>query len=53
MKDTDGRFLATYGAGSVQLVRPDGHVGWRGTLAASTGLPAHLTRIRGSTASPT
>lgn len=46
-RDTAGRFRAGFGAvgGSIELVRPDGYVGYRGAVANTDGLRAALDRV--------
>jgi hypothetical protein len=47
--DREGAFAAAYGpAGAAFLIRPDGHIGWRGRSWREPGLPAHLRMIFGS-----
>ncbi len=43
--DAEGSFAAAYGTAAAWLVRPDGHVGWRGALADTAGLASHLARL--------
>ncbi|WP_375293351.1 hypothetical protein [Siccirubricoccus sp. G192] len=44
--DAEGAFAAAYGKGEAAfLVRPDGHIGWRGPSWRDPGLAAHLDRI--------
>jgi hypothetical protein len=46
LQDAEGRFAASYGAGVASyLVRPDGHLGWRGPSWRDPGLRSHLRRI--------
>ncbi|HTW27238.1 MAG TPA: FAD-dependent monooxygenase [Acetobacteraceae bacterium] len=45
LRDSDGRFAAAYGAAQACfLVRPDGHIGWRGPSWRDDGLTAQLAR---------
>jgi 2-polyprenyl-6-methoxyphenol hydroxylase-like FAD-dependent oxidoreductase len=43
LTDSAGAFSQAYGPGAV-LVRPDGHIGWRGVSGRSEGLTAYLDR---------
>ena len=43
--DAEGSFAAAYGTGAAWLVRPDGHVGWRGALGDAAGLATYLARV--------
>jgi 2-polyprenyl-6-methoxyphenol hydroxylase-like FAD-dependent oxidoreductase len=44
--DADGAFSRAYGrADATFLVRPDGHIGWRGRSWRDEGLRTHLARI--------
>ncbi len=48
LHDRQGAFAETYGVGEASfLVRPDGHLGWRGPSWRAAGLPAHLDGIFG------
>ncbi len=45
-RDAEGRFAAAYGrAEAAFLVRPDGHIGWRGGSWAEPGLLAYFDRL--------
>lgn len=44
--DADGGFAAAYdGGGATFLIRPDGHVGWRGPSWRDPGLLAYVAKI--------
>jgi 2-polyprenyl-6-methoxyphenol hydroxylase-like FAD-dependent oxidoreductase len=45
LTDAEGSFAAAYGTAAARLVRPDGHIGWRGALDDAAGLAAHLARL--------
>jgi hypothetical protein len=50
-RDADGAFAKAYGRHNTMfLVRPDGHIGWRGDLWHRDGLIAHLNQQVGGTA---
>ena len=40
--DAEGGYAAAYCTEAAYLVRPDGHVGWRGALADAAGLASYL-----------
>jgi 2-polyprenyl-6-methoxyphenol hydroxylase-like FAD-dependent oxidoreductase len=44
-RDAEGAFAAAYGGEEASfLVRPDGHIGWRGRSSSERGLSAYLDR---------
>ncbi|GGC59423.1 FAD-dependent monooxygenase [Chelatococcus reniformis] len=45
LHDPDGAFLAFYGEAGAFLVRPDGHIGWRGRSWRDAGLGAYLDKV--------
>ena len=47
LHDAAGEFSAAYGAAGAWLIRPDGHVAWRGPSAAHPGLADMLGRVFG------
>jgi hypothetical protein len=45
-RDVEGRFAAAYGAAeAVFLIRPDGHIGWRGRHWSEPGLAAYVQQV--------
>jgi hypothetical protein len=51
LHDREHAFAAAYGASEASfLVRPDGHIGWRGRSPHDPGLRAHLARLFDATA---
>lgn len=45
-RDAERQFAALYGAEpALFLIRPDGHIGWRGRSPAEPGLAAYLRRV--------
>jgi hypothetical protein len=47
LHDAAGTFAATYGGAGAWLVRPDGHIAWRGPTAGHPGLTEVLGRVFG------
>ena len=46
LHDRDGAFRKAYGAGDTSLlIRPDGHIGWRGRSFGDAGLVAYLANL--------
>ncbi|HSI39070.1 MAG TPA: FAD-dependent monooxygenase [Xanthobacteraceae bacterium] len=46
--DPDGAFAVAYGTEMAYLVRPDGHIGWRGPSWHAPGLAGYLGRVFGA-----
>lgn len=45
-RDAERQFAAAFGSGpALFLIRPDGHIGWRGQSAREPGLLAYLRRV--------
>ena len=47
LHDAAGEFAAAYGGAAAWLVRPDGHIAWRGPAASHPGLDDVLARVFG------